>query len=44
MSSFPTPIFAYVLPAGARVVEVDYISVEVCPLLYYYGGEGGSEL
>jgi len=41
---FQSPIFAYVLPAGARVVEIDYVSVETCPILYYYTGEGGSEL
>lgn len=42
--SFPTPIFAYVLPSGVRIVELDYQSVATCPILYYYSGGGGSEL
>lgn len=30
----PSP-FAISFPAGARVVEIDYVAVATCPVLYY---------
>lgn len=36
--------FSFSLPTGVRVVEIEYISVPTCPVLYYSSTEGEPSL
>lgn len=35
--------FAFAFPLGARVVEIDYVSVATCPILYYTASSSETE-
>lgn len=38
--------FSFMLPTGARIVEIEYTSVATCPVIYYtpVSGEGEGSL
>jgi hypothetical protein len=35
--------FSFILPPGVRVVEIEYISPPVCPVLYYTASSSGTD-